>query len=179
MLSKKIINYLPFYIIGIISFFVFSPYFSKTTNSDNAVHVLMTESLHFPEDFYYWGQDRLGSLIPMLAHSFFIILPIKSITAISIVQYLIIGVTFYLLQKTVSNWLSKFILCLIIFIPFPLMLAQVYIGHPYVPQFFFFSLILSLQRSLREKSELKLLHQAFRPTHKSFGRFAACWAVLR
>lgn len=53
--------------IAIVSFFLFAPIYSNGYSSDNAIHVLMAYDFEFPTDLYYWGQDRLGSLIPMLA----------------------------------------------------------------------------------------------------------------
>jgi hypothetical protein len=58
----------PIVIIFLLSFRAFSPATAFTLNSDEASHVLMAYDFRFPTDLYYWGQDRLGSLVPLLAH---------------------------------------------------------------------------------------------------------------
>ncbi|HXC05066.1 MAG TPA: hypothetical protein VNZ86_09975, partial [Bacteroidia bacterium] len=55
-------------VLTLVSFWILSPWKSPFLNSDNAVHILMTYDCQLPEDLYFWGQDRLGSLIPLLGH---------------------------------------------------------------------------------------------------------------
>ncbi len=145
-LFKKIILPLPFLAIIAFSFYLFAPIFATTLNSDHAVHILMSNHISLPGDLYYWGQDRLGSLLPILTNLFLKIVPVKSITAISLVEYILLFISFYLLQTFLKNYLPKIVLCLLLFIPFHAMVPQVYVGHPYVSQFFIISVIFYLFR---------------------------------
>lgn len=57
-------------LISIISFRFYSALYYPALNSDNAVTVLMIHYFKLPDDLYFWGQDRLGSLIPLLGQVF-------------------------------------------------------------------------------------------------------------
>ena len=158
---KKILYFLPFLSIIAFSFYLFAPVFATTLNSDHAVHVLMSDHVYLPGDLYYWGQDRLGSLLPILTHLFIKIIPVKSITGITVVEFILLFSAFYFLQTFLKNYLSKIILCLILFIPFPAMVPQLYIGHPYVSQFFIISLVLFLTKRYHGIStDLKIKKQS-------------------
>lgn len=54
-------------VVAVTSFLFFGAPFYRFLDSDAAVHVLMTNDFSFQQDLYYWAQDRLGSLVPMLA----------------------------------------------------------------------------------------------------------------
>ena len=53
-----------------VSVGLFAAHFSVATtphfNADQAIHALMAERFDWSRDAYYWGQDRLGSLLPFL-----------------------------------------------------------------------------------------------------------------
>jgi hypothetical protein len=52
------------------SFYNFAEINYPLLNSDMAVNVLMAKGVNLPGDLYFWGQDRAGSLIPLLANVF-------------------------------------------------------------------------------------------------------------
>ncbi len=124
-------------IIFIFSLCVFSPLGSPFINSDQAIHILMANSISIPDDLYYWNQDRLGSLLPILANLLVRIFHIESIYAITIILYGMLLGTWYFLSVFLENKFSKLLLFIVVFIPFPFFAEQVYVGHPYSAQFFF------------------------------------------
>ena len=56
------VYYLLLFLLIIFSFYNFAEINFPLLNSDMAVNVLMAQSLNLPGDFYFWGQDRAGSL---------------------------------------------------------------------------------------------------------------------
>jgi hypothetical protein len=73
-----------------LSFFLYSFNFSPVFNADQAVNVLMTYDFQFPRDLYYWGQDRWGSLIPLIGQFYFHVCHVTPLTAVSLTNYSIL-----------------------------------------------------------------------------------------
>src|ERR1035437_7141392 len=86
-----------FFIMG-FSFFFYAPCNSANYYSDNAIHVLMAKNFQLPRDFYYWGQDRLGSLLPMIAFLIGKIIHMHYLYICSFVQYLFLFTGFIFLS---------------------------------------------------------------------------------
>ncbi len=119
----------------------FTPFFS----SDNAVHVLMAQHFSFPEDFYYWGQDRRGSFEPALVFLLlkgFASLGIAAspLFLLSVVQYSLIVIAFFCLSHFLRNRLSKFIFSLLWFLPPMWFQDMLLLAHPYYAQCAFLGL---------------------------------------
>jgi len=132
--SNRILDWLILLGIALSSFFVFSlPYYSFL-NSDIAVHVYMAESFSFSKDWYYWSQDRLGSLLPLTAFALKSVFPLSVIWSVSIAQW------FYLLLGLVSFWYfipnrwMRLLLAVLWFFPFYALVFHVLPGHPYAAQ---------------------------------------------
>jgi hypothetical protein len=111
-------------------------------NTDHAVHILMAENFRIPADLYYWGQERLGSFVPFFAHVLYKLFFSKTITAVAAVQFSLLLLSFLILAGHLKKYINKLALCMVMFIPLPSLLVYVYIGHPYVAQFFIFCSIL-------------------------------------
>jgi len=77
----------------------------------------MIKDLRLPADFYPWGQDRGGSLIPLLAWPLHHLLGLSLVWAESIIHYLILFVGFGFLAKAFSSRLSVMILAIAWFFP--------------------------------------------------------------
>src|ERR1035437_5805494 len=111
LLQKGILIKITYFVIQVIiavfSICFFSPLGSPFLNSDQAIHVLMANSISLPEDLYYWHQDRLGSMIPILASGLIKIFRIESIYAVTIVLYGMILATYYFFSKFLENAYSK------------------------------------------------------------------------
>ncbi len=124
------------------SFFYFQPALSPIFDSDGAIHVLMAQDFVFPQGLYFWGQNRLGSFVPLVSLPF-VSLGIPAIWVVSCVQFFLLIGTFLNFAKGLSN-LQKFSLSLLIFFPYYHWWFLVSTGQPYIPQLFFLSLIYRL-----------------------------------
>lgn len=76
-------------VIVCTSFLLLSPWGSPILNSDGAIEVLMAFWYRLPDDVYYWGQDRGGSLLPLLSALPVRLLHSDPLLTISVVRYLI------------------------------------------------------------------------------------------
>ena len=106
------------------SFFLYSSLFYPLLNSDNAVTILMVHYFDLPGDLYFWGQDRLGSLIPLLGqipNKFFGLSPILSE---SIIHYGILLAGFLAFSTFIRSNFYKTIFAVIWFFP-PMRLIDV------------------------------------------------------
>lgn len=108
--------------------------FSPSLNSDNAVHVLMAYHLKLPDDFYYWGQDRLGSMVPILSHFLLKVLPLPVVTVVSIVQYGLLILGYVCFASLLRHPASRLALALAWFLPLVPFTELVSIGQPYNAQ---------------------------------------------
>ncbi|MCF8297621.1 MAG: hypothetical protein K9J13_08785 [Saprospiraceae bacterium] len=106
-------------LVGIIifSFFNFSARFYPLLNSDYAVNILMAYKLNLPSDFYYWGQDRGGSLLPILVKILYKITSISPIICASIVHYIILIFGYFALLAFFEKRNTKLLLALVWFFP--------------------------------------------------------------
>ena len=115
--SMKILK--PFLIVCIIllSFFLYSYNYCPALNSDGAVNVLMTYYFKLPRDLYYWGQDRWGSFIPLVAQFFFKICHLSPLTSISISNYIILIAGYFCFSILLKTNFTKIIFAIIWFLP--------------------------------------------------------------
>ena len=119
----------------IVSFRAFALYRIPAFNSDNAVHVLMAQDIKLPDDLYYWGQNRLGSLLPILSYFGVRILSLSPIVAVSYFQYLLMLIGFLSFSSILSSNFSKLTLALVWFLPAVTFLSTIETAQPYTPQF--------------------------------------------
>lgn len=103
-------------IIG-FSFYNFAEICYPLLNSDMAVNVLMAKGLNLPGDFYFWGQDRASSLIPLLANVLVEAYKFPPILAVSVIHYLILILGFFAAASLFRNRNLKLVLALIWFFP--------------------------------------------------------------
>lgn len=122
------------FLILIISFRSFAPFLDPNLNSDNAIHILMAYDLKLPDDFYYWGQDRLGSLVPILGHLLLQVSSLRPVESVSYVNYLLLIIGFLSFASLFQSTLTKVIFALVWFLPIPFFSALISIAQPYGPQ---------------------------------------------
>jgi hypothetical protein len=134
-----------------LSFRAFSALLDPTLNSDNAIHVLMAYNFQLPQDFYYWGQDRLGSIVPMLAHALMKILPIQPIVSVSIIQFSLLLFGFICFASLFKETISRLIFAFVWFLPLYPYRALVTIAQPYGPQLAFIGFATVLTNRLLER----------------------------
>ncbi len=132
----------------IVSFRAFALYRVPVFSSDNAVHALMAQDLKLPDDLYYWGQSRLGSLVPILSYFGVRILSISPIVAVSYVQYFLILIGFLSFCSILSSNFSKLTLALVWFLPIATFSTMIEVAHPYTPQFAMIGCALAFMRQL-------------------------------
>lgn len=111
------VYYLLLFLLIIFSFCNFAEIYFPLLNSDMAVNVLMAQDLNLPGDFYFWGQDRAGSLIPLLANFLVNAYKFPPVLAVSVIHYLILIVGFFALASFFRNRNLKLVLALIWFFP--------------------------------------------------------------
>jgi len=105
------------FLIILLSFFTFSENYFPLLNSDMAVNILMTPAFSLPHDIYFWGQDRAGNLIPLIAHVVYIVTGWQPVVIVSIVHYLILAAGFWALSYFVRTAYGRIILALVWFFP--------------------------------------------------------------
>jgi hypothetical protein len=140
-------------VVFILSFRSFALYLLPSFNSDHAVHVLMAQDLVLPEDLYYWGQNRLGSLLPILAHGLIQWFSITPIFAVSYAQYFLLLIGFLSFSSLLKQNISKLIFSLVWFFPVKPFVAIVHPAHPYSPQFALIGCALVLADHLSKKHQ--------------------------
>lgn len=139
-------------LIVLLSFSIYSPYFMPRLNSDHAVHILMAYDLRLPEDLYFWGQDRLGSLIPILTHALLQLLPVHPVLAIAWVQYAFLIGGYLAFASLLQRPLPKLILALIWFLPLRPFNELTAVAQPYGPQLALIGVALALINWLQRHS---------------------------
>lgn len=96
----------------------------------------MTESFNFSKDWYYWGQNRLGSFLPLVGHLIYL-LGFSAFNAAGIAQLIIIAaIAFFLWRLVKDGFWFLVALSLLLFPIYPFWM-QLSLGHPYLAQFFF------------------------------------------
>lgn len=77
-------------LILLVSFRLYSSRYYPLLTSDDALNVLMTRDYSLPHDLYCWGQDRGGTLIPLIGQFFYGVLGVSLIWSVSLSNYLIV-----------------------------------------------------------------------------------------
>ncbi len=103
--------------IFLVSFLSFSLYFSPYVTSDDALNVLIANTYHLPHDIYCWGQDRGGTLIPLLSQPF-IWIGITPLLAVSLSNYFILFLGYYGFSKLFRHNFTKLLFAILWFLPF-------------------------------------------------------------
>ena len=129
----KYIYILMIIIVIAFSFFSFSEAFYPLLNSDSALNILMSHTYNFPKDIYCWGQDRGGTLIPLIGHFIYKIFSIHPIYACSLAHYIVLIAGFIFLSKMLKSGFSRLILAVVWFLPPALMVD--YILYPFSTEF--------------------------------------------
>ena len=139
-----------------LSFYLYSPIYYTGLNSDYALHALMAEDFRLPEDLYIWGENRIGSLLPMLAVPL-VKLGLTGLWAMSVVQYAVLLLSFFIWQSFFRSLWIKLALMFMLFIPIYPWQEFVMISHPVTLFVFFFG----LSALLFEKAKAKIALGAF------------------
>jgi len=113
----RITTYLVILLIIIVSFISFSEKHFPYLNSDGALNILMTNELDMPQDLYCWGQDRGGSLIPVIGWGFHNLIGLDLVISVSLAHYLILILGFLAFASFLRNRFLVLILAFFWFLP--------------------------------------------------------------
>lgn len=98
-----------------------------------AIHVLMAKAFNLWRDYYYWGQSRLGSLLPLMAF-----VPWKlgadALWSVSIMQYVLATTAIALFAWLSKSWTKMLLFAVMVLLPPALFEVVLLPGHPYLPQ---------------------------------------------
>ncbi|MBD1912317.1 MULTISPECIES: hypothetical protein [unclassified Leptolyngbya] len=140
-----------------------------------AVHILMAYHLKLPEDLYYWGQNRLGSAVPILSNLLLKITSLSPVEAISYVQYGLLLAGFICLSTLFKTYFSRLIFALAWFLPIPHFHELVFPAHPYGPQFAFTGIALFIINYLLEQKHLKQWRRQVLISSATLCLFTSLW----
>lgn len=122
MLQQSKIQLYVFYgliaFIIISSFLLYSPMAYPFVNSDDALNILIADRYQLPSDVYCWGQDRGGTLIPLVAQFFIRVLGNEPIVAVSFASYLILTLGFIGFSSVLKRKSTVVLFALLWFLPF-------------------------------------------------------------
>jgi len=106
-------------LFGIVcaSFLLYSSVFYPLLNSDDAVLILMLDSFRIPEDIYFWGQNRVGSIIPLLGQIPLKLFGINLLWSESLIHYLVLILGFAAFSTFLKSKISKVVFAIVWFIP--------------------------------------------------------------
>lgn len=110
------LKYVLFGAIALLSFLFYSYLRYPALNSDHAVIVLMAADYHVPDNLFFWGQDRYGSIVPLLSQPL-ILLGLSAIWATSIIQYSILFAGFLAATSFIRSRFLQVCLAIIWFFP--------------------------------------------------------------
>jgi hypothetical protein len=109
-------------------------------NSDIAIHPLM--AYHLTQwDFYYWGQDRLGSVIPFLAAVPVKVFGMDAVDVVAWVVYVLLLIGWAGIALLLQNPFLAWVLGVFLLTPPAHFAWLVLVGQPYSGQLFFFGLM--------------------------------------
>jgi len=173
MLKNHFTNYQSYYlriyplIIALIAFVHFSPVYSPGIGSDQAITILQTYNFRLPEDLYYWGQDRLGSFVPLISNLIYRISGLNHIWVISVMHYTILVLGCISISKYFKSTFSKILFPLFWFIPVHLFIGLTEINLPQGVSLSFLSFFLYLRCYKTKNYPNRIISWVF--------LFIACW----
>jgi hypothetical protein len=118
------------------SFLYYAPCYFSGFDSDHAIHVLMAIDFSLPHDIYYWGQNRLGSLLPMVTSVFIKLFDnVHPLYLISMVQWIFLLIPTILISRYIKQQWLRVAFFVFIFFPFNEYFILLLPGHPYSAQY--------------------------------------------
>ncbi len=114
---KTLLHYFGVAGIIILSFFCYSSNFYALLGSDDAIVVLMIHNFQLPHDLYFWGQDRYGSLVPLLGQVFYRGFGFSPLTSESLTHYLLLIAGYFAFAGLFKSKFSRIVLAIIWFFP--------------------------------------------------------------
>jgi hypothetical protein len=116
-MKNNIITYFLLSVIISVSFLLFSSAFYPLLNSDDALSILMLHDFRFPDNIYFWGQNRYGAIVPLFGQFFYKVLGLSPLWAESITHYLILIIGYFAFCSFLKSNFTKLIFAVIWFCP--------------------------------------------------------------
>ena len=132
----------------------FQALYSPMIDSDQSIWILIARDPHFPHALYFYGQNRLGSLLPLLAH-LLVLTGIPALYAMTSVNVLIQCTTAFLIARLSGSRSTGLDHGRAAALPPWTLYTLGMIGHPYTTQLFLWTCILWLMRPGKEWSVRK------------------------
>jgi len=114
---NKIIYYFVIILIFLLSFLFYSSLFYPVLGSDQAVTILIVHYFKLPHDLYFWGQDRMGSFIPLIAQIPYKLFNCSALVSEAITHYVILLSGFLAFSTFIKSNFYKIVFCIIWFLP--------------------------------------------------------------
>ncbi len=134
----------------LFSFGRLSPFFSFHYDSDVAVHILQGVDFNFRTDWYYWGQNRLGSFVPLLGFLLHKILHLGPAWGVSIANYLVLLGAFWFFSRILTDRYARLLLFFVLFLPYYAFTSVTSVGFPYPPNLLFLGFTLFWVNKLKQ-----------------------------
>ena len=152
-------------IIG-FSFYIFSSFNPAYFNSDQAIQALILKDFSWPADSYFWGQNRLGSLLPLVSLPFYWIINLHPIWILTIINHLMLVFSWYLISKNFNNPIAKILLLIAIFLPHHTYHYILLVSHPLptaIVLYIHFNLFFSINCKYIKESSKSKINWIFKP----------------
>lgn len=153
--------------------FYYSSNFHIQFDSDDGVVVLMLHSFHLPDDFYFWRQDRVGSITPLFGQLFFKGFGLSAILSESIAHYLVLIGGFFGFATLFKTHFSKIAFALIWF--FPILHMTGVVRYTFGLQYAFIGMAIGLM-VLYQRKPLTIFAQYIYLLLISLALFCSLWA---
>ncbi|MBF2075880.1 MAG: hypothetical protein IGS50_19265 [Synechococcales cyanobacterium C42_A2020_086] len=127
-----------------LSFNGYAGFLTVNFDSDQAIQVLMAADLQLPADLYYWGQQRGGSIVPILGRFLLDHSDLSPIRAVSYAQYFILGLGYLGFACLFRTNLARLLFALAWFLPPQPFGFLLMLGHPYAAQLGFLGIAVAL-----------------------------------
>ncbi|TVR37115.1 MAG: hypothetical protein EA392_13520 [Cryomorphaceae bacterium] len=118
--------------------------FYPMLTADHAIHVMMAKQFDVSHSLYYWGQDRLGSLLPGLTWPLAQV--VHPLYAITLVQMLVLFGAWYCWSRWLQHKHHRLLLALSLWFPPLVFDPLVAIGQPYALMLLLWGVAFLLQR---------------------------------
>lgn len=157
--NRIVLSYFLIAAIILCSFFYYSSNFHIQFDSDDGVVVLMLHSFQLPDDFYFWKQDRVGSVTPFFGQIFFKGFGLSAILSESIAHYLILVGGFFGFATLFKTHFSKIAFALVWF--FPILHMTGVVRYTFGLQYAFIGMAIGLMVIYQRKSLTRLAEYLF------------------
>lgn len=127
-----------------LSFNGYAGFLVPDLDSDQAIHALMAADLQLPDDLYYWGQQRSGSIVPILGNVLLKHSALSAIEAVSYVHYFLLLIGYLSFASIFKSNSARILFALAWFLPIHEFGFLLMLGHPYAPQLAFLGLAVAL-----------------------------------